>query len=288
MKVCAVSSVSLASLLFVATPAALAAPFNFSTGNPDGLIATATRPSSAGKIEIETGDDFVLTNSTRITQATFTGLLTGGATAANLGNVRAEIYRVFPKDSADPPSGNVPTRENSPSDVAFQERESASSDLSFTVSVLNNDFSAGNSVLNGINKIPNQTTGGEGAVRGAEVLITLTLSTPFDLPADHYFFVPQVEVSGGEFLWLSAPKPINSADGTPFIPDLQSWIRDENLAPDWLRIGTDITAQGPFNAAFSLDGTLLIPEPPALLLCLIGLYAMLRAGYRKSGIAVFD
>ena len=26
------------------------------------------------------------------------------------------------------------------------------------------------------------------------------------------------------------------------------------LAPDWLRIGTDITGQGPFNAAFSLSG----------------------------------
>jgi len=27
------------------------------------------------------------------------------------------------------------------------------------------------------------------------------------------------------------------------------------LAPDWLRIGTDITHQGPFNAAFSLSLT---------------------------------
>jgi len=27
------------------------------------------------------------------------------------------------------------------------------------------------------------------------------------------------------------------------------------LAPDWLRIGTDITHQGPFNAAFSLSDT---------------------------------
>ena len=38
------------------------------------------------------------------------------------------------------------------------------------------------------------------------------------------------------------------------MPDLQSWIRNDALAPDWLRIGTDITAQGPFNAAFSLSG----------------------------------
>jgi hypothetical protein len=45
--------------------------------------------------------------------------------------------------------------------------------------------------------------------------------------------------------------------GTPFpagSTDLQSWIRNANLAPDWSRIGTDITHQGPFNAAFSLAG----------------------------------
>jgi hypothetical protein len=44
------------------------------------------------------------------------------------------------------------------------------------------------------------------------------------------------------------------------MPDLQSWIRNDNLAPDWLKIGTDITGQGPFNATFSLAGT-SIPEP---------------------------
>jgi len=56
-------------------------------------------------------------------------------------------------------------------------------------------------------------------------------------------------VSGGNFLYLSAPFP-----GTQFSPDLQTWIRNANLKPDWSRIGTDITHQGPFNAAFSLAG----------------------------------
>jgi hypothetical protein len=48
--------------------------------------------------------------------------------------------------------------------------------------------------------------------------------------------------------------------GTPFLPgftDLQSWTRDASnggIEPDWLRIGTDITRQGPFNAAFVLNG----------------------------------
>ena len=78
------------------------------------------------------------------------------------------------------------------------------------------------------------------------------------LPANHYFFVPQVEVTDddGDFFWLSAPKPI-VPPGTQFPPgftDLQSWTRDAALDPDWLRVGTDITDQGPFNAAFSLNG----------------------------------
>jgi hypothetical protein len=85
------------------------------------------------------------------------------------------------------------------------------------------------------------------------------------LPAGHYFFVPQVELNReSEFYWLSSAKPISGGTG-PFTPDLQSWIRDESIAPDWLRIGTDITQQGPFNASFSLSGTTLspVPEPSA-------------------------
>src|SRR5207247_10191041 len=79
---------------------------------------------------------------------------------------------------------------------------------------------------------------------------------PTSLPAGHYVFRPEVQSSSGNFLWLSAPRPI-VAPGTPFptgTTDLQSWVRNDALAPDWLRIGTDITAQGPFNAAFSLSG----------------------------------
>ena len=80
---------------FCALPAAANTPFVFSTGNPDGKIATASRPESAGKFEIESADDFVLTQETSITSATFTGLLTG--TNPTVGEVVVEIYRVFPK-----------------------------------------------------------------------------------------------------------------------------------------------------------------------------------------------
>ena len=81
-----------------AMPAAalLPAVYSFSTGAPDGKMATASRPDGGGNFEIETGDDFVLTTTTSITSATFTGLLTGDGSVSN---VRVEIYRVFPNDS---------------------------------------------------------------------------------------------------------------------------------------------------------------------------------------------
>src|ERR1700730_10859684 len=84
-----------AALLGLLTAAPASAALLFSTGNADGRIATASRPSDATKVEIESADDFVLTSQTSITSATFTGLLTN-ATTANIGEVRVEIYRVFP------------------------------------------------------------------------------------------------------------------------------------------------------------------------------------------------
>jgi hypothetical protein len=56
-----------------------------------------------------------------------------------------------------------------------------------------------------------------------------------------------VDVTGGEFLWLSAARPI-VPPGTPFpmgFTDLQSWTRDQMLDPDWLRVGSDIVGPDP-------------------------------------------
>jgi len=98
-------------------------------------------------------------------------------------------------------------------------------------------------------------------VTGEEVEIDITFTPPIFLPTEHYFFRPEVAVSGGNFLYLSAPRPIVSPPGTPFpaeFTDLQSWIRNTNLKPDWSRIGTDIISTPQvmvtFNAAFSLAG----------------------------------
>ena len=100
----------------------------------------------------------------------------------------------------------------------------------------------------------------------------MNFTTPFDLLADHYFFVPQVQVMepSGNFFWLSAPRPI-MPPGTPFpdgFTDLQAWTRDQFLDPDWLRIGTDIVggATPPtFNMTFSLTGA-TVPEPSSFVL----------------------
>ena len=162
------------STAFAVEPATAMAPFSFSTGNPNGLIATASRPASTGKQEIESADDFILGGLTTIDHVTFTGLLTGSVSLSNIARVRVELYRVFPKDSDAMRTPNVPTRVNSPSDVALQEADSTDATLSFTASVLNASFTAANSVLNGINKSPNQTTGGEGPVTGQEVLFDVS------------------------------------------------------------------------------------------------------------------
>src|SRR6516165_11632476 len=75
--------------------------FAFHTGAPDGRIATISEPANAhnSQVEFETADDFVLNTETKINHASFTGLLTGGATPKDLSNVVVEIYRVFPDDS---------------------------------------------------------------------------------------------------------------------------------------------------------------------------------------------
>ena len=267
--------------LFLAVPAypAFADSTVYNNLTPNDLMAMASRPGSPGVLEIEAADDFVLTQDTTITSGSFVGLFAGGTGSTSIADVTVEIYRVFPQDSTVPPSGNVPTRVNSPSDVAFSSADSAANQLTFSSTLLSNTFTADNSVINGIHPKPDQTTLGEGPVTGQESQINFTLSSGIDLAAGHYFFVPQVELTNGaDFYWLSASRPISGPGTTPFPAgntDLQTWIRNENLNPDWLRVGTDIvggTTPPTFNAAFSLNGSSVsTPEPSSLLLlCIFG------------------
>jgi hypothetical protein len=131
--------------------------------------------------------------------------------------------------------------------------------LTFSTNVLNSNFGVGNTVVSNL-KVATAPPGGEGSTAGEQVEITITFTTPIILPAGHYFFRPEVLLTSGDFLYLSAPKVI------PAPKDLQAWIRNSNLAPDWLRIGTDIVggATAPtFNMTFSLAGE-TVPEAGTL------------------------
>lgn len=271
------SQLRLAALLLTAgacaTAPAWADSFFFTTGDADGKLGALSRIGSGGAIETETADDFILTQTTVINGATITGMLLR-ADVADITDVEVEVYHRFPEDPQDtvPPSGNVPSRTNSPSDneIDTATREARDGTLGFFYSSLNKNFSVSNTVVNGINpfKVNGTTdanrTGGEGPASGEEVQITITFTKPIVLPAGHYFFRPEVLVNDGDFLYLSAPRPMVSPPATPLAQDLQAWIRNARLAPDWLRIGTDIIdapgATAPtFNMTFSLAGN-TIPD----------------------------
>ena len=130
----AVVPIAVAMLGLVVAVPATASPFFFSTGTPDGKIATASRPATGAPFEIESADDFVLTQTTAISSATFTGLIPSGSSVLD---VVVEIYDVCPNLSnvgrtSGPPTfstSQVPTRVNSPSDVELDSRDSASNTL---------------------------------------------------------------------------------------------------------------------------------------------------------------
>jgi hypothetical protein len=256
------------------------AAFFFSTGLPDGKAATISEPPNAhnSQVEFETADDFILNSETKLQRASFTGLLTGGATPQNVDNVFLTIYRVFPNDSdvgrtSGPPvfsTPQVPTRVNSPADNEIDNFDSAAGDLTFHARVLDGNFTAQKSVSSA-DKIAVHS-GGNGPVTGEEVQFTVTFSSTLDLPGGHYFFVPKVGLkadasAGSDFLLLSAPRPIASP-GTPFpagATDLQSWMRSSpGIGPDWLRVGQDIIGGATFNASFSLSGQTVAPKVSSL------------------------
>jgi hypothetical protein len=246
--------------------------FLFGTGAPDGKVATISEPPNAhnAHVEFETADDFVLNTETVIQHASFTGLLTGGAKLGDVSNVFLTIYRLFPNDSDLTRTPKVPTRNNSPADNEIDNFDSAVGDLHFHARLLNKSFTAQNSVSSA-DKI-SVASGGNGAATGAEVEFDVDFLAKLDLPAGHYFFVPKIGLTdtapaGADFLWLSAPRPI-VPPGTPFpagATDLQSWMRnDPGLAPDWLRIGTDIIGGATFNGSFALSGHTVAPHLTSL------------------------
>src|SRR5205823_9125895 len=69
----------------------------FTTGSPDGLLGALSRRASPGKVETETADDFMLQQTTVITQAKIIGLVPLGTPLENIKEVEIEVYHVFPR-----------------------------------------------------------------------------------------------------------------------------------------------------------------------------------------------
>ena len=86
---------ALAAAVFGATNAN-AGSILFSTGNPDGRIATLSRPP--GVLETETADDFILGHDAFVSGATFVGLLPSGTPFTAIQDVEIELYHVCPTD----------------------------------------------------------------------------------------------------------------------------------------------------------------------------------------------
>jgi hypothetical protein len=141
-------------------------------------------------------------------------------------------------------------------EIGAATHDSSNGSLSFIATDIS-PFTVQNTVINGIAPAAH----GEGPASGEQVEIDITFNAPIFLPAGHYFFRPEVQLSNGNFFFLSAPRPITSGTSFPAgTTDLQAWIRNANLAPDWLRIGADIIGGGnAFNMTFSLTGN-TIPD----------------------------
>jgi len=137
------------ALALLAATSLWSADFSFTTGNPDGLMGAASRRASPGKLETETADDFTLDQTTVIRRATIVGLVPSGTQPQDIKEVEVEVYHVFPLDSALPPSGRVPSRANSPSDVEIgtATRAGNSGTLTFSTNVLNSNFGVANTVV---------------------------------------------------------------------------------------------------------------------------------------------
>ena len=241
--------VILSALMLVAMPL-WADTFFFETGSPDGKLGALSRRPTPGKVETETADDFALAETTVIKTAVITGLIPLGTPLENIKDVEVEVYHVFPADSDQQRVINVPSRINSPSDLEIDTATRARTENTLAIfpRVLNPSFTAAATVVNKITP----AAGLDPAFTGEEVEITITFTNPIVLPSGQYFFRPEVSLTSGDFLYLSGPRPVAGPT-----PDRQAWIRTSTLAPDWLRIGTDIiggVAPPTFNMSFSLAG----------------------------------
>jgi len=280
----------LLSLSFFGSAAFAADTVLYNNDFPDGKVATASGSPKAA----ESADDFILNTASTITSGSFTGLIPKTASILNVG---VEIYGACTPGSGFAGCtnlGKAVTRVNSPTSEGLPgtERTTGDGNLTYSASLLNNGIGVVGSVVDGINpqtpNVPATLTGGDGPASGKEVRVNFNLTQGITLPAGHYFFVPSVELNDGSFLQLSAYRTVGGEFGSTLItPDLQAWVRNDNIKNDWLRTGTDIiggpTDPATYNLAFRLVGTTgtVVPEPTGVAMLIAGLVAVGAWSQRK-------
>ena len=275
-----------------AMPAAalLPAVYSFSTGDPDGKIATASRPEST---ENSRSSPRMISCSptTSITSATFTGLVPGGGERPPTSSSRSIAY--FPRLGCRPHQRvaavldvEVPTRVNSPSDVAFLEADSATGGLVLDQGARGDLHRKQLGETGGIYPEPESDTGGNGAVTGEEVRFDRELHRRLAPPRQPLFLRASGRAGQRQFL-LAVGAEADRLAGTPFPPgftDLQSWTRDDSARSRLAahRHGHRGRRPAPtFNAAFSLAGS-AVPEPSTWAMMLLGFAGLGFAGYRRA------
>ena len=277
------SVATMGGAILIATPAA-AQPFFFSTGLPDGKMATASRPSSAGKIEIEVGRRLRPDHADEPQQRHVHGTPAHGRRAVgHRRRPRRDLSRLPQRLGRGPHLGPADIQHAAGAhagQLAFrhrirrQERRREQSD------VRRRESSSRPSPRP--TRSSTESTRVPASIRGATARSQVRKSSSTWPSRRRSRWPPITSSSCPRYsyravisIWLSAPRPI-VPPGTPFpagFTDLQEWIRNEDLAPDWLRVGADIVGGTPaptFNATFSLSGQ-AVPEPASLLLLGAGL-----------------
>ena len=193
--------------------------------NMPNAMATASRPEPAsGGLEIESADDFILNIASRSLRPVSSVLSQSAPMSMNEPRNLSSLPQRQPEsskscsgsDASEFAVGRRVCRERR----GVNHRDRPGSQLH------GDEFRA---ERNHCSMTP--MTGGDGPVTGQEVRFDVVFLNPFVLPADHYFFVPQVGLTSGNFFWLSAARPIpNGSPNTPINPDLQEWIRNGKIS----------------------------------------------------------
>ena len=217
--------------MWLATPA-WADPFVFSTGTPDGLLGALSQPAGSGTSRPRPPTTSSLSETTSIAQATITGLIPAGTPAGEHQQRRGRGLSRLSQGLGRSPlgagarAGQLARRRRDRQRHARCERGNA---RVRGRSLVDASSSVLNTVVDGINPVPAERDPWRRSRRAARWSRSRS-------PSPRRSFcrritissAPRSQVTGGDFLFLSAPKPI-VAPGTPFMGDLQAWIRNSDL-----------------------------------------------------------